>query len=60
MYTIVLVSSLFFMPGTNQPAKAQTETTFISQDACKLMAAKMTEASGMKHECKLLAQPRSI
>lgn len=59
MYTIILVSALF-ANAQSLPYKVDSNITFISQDACKLMAAKATQASGLVHRCVKLANPRSI
>lgn len=59
MYTIILVSALF-ANAQAIPYKVDSKITFISEDACKLMAAKATAASGLQHRCVALKNPRSI
>lgn len=59
MYTIILVSALF-ANAANLPYKVDSKITFISEDACKLMATKATAASGLQHRCVALKNPRSI
>lgn len=59
MYTIILVSALF-ANAQAIPYKVDSNITFISQDACKIMATKATQASGLQHRCVKLEHPRSI
>lgn len=59
MYTIILVSTLF-ANAQAIPYKVDSKITFISQDACKIMASKATQASGLTHKCVKLQNPRSI
>lgn len=59
MYTIILVSALF-IGANNQPAQVESQQTFLTKEACTLMAAKMTAASGLNHQCVPVKNPRSI
>ena len=59
MYTIILVSAILLQPN-GKPHQVGSQTTFITHEACELMAAKMTEASSMKHKCVPIQNPRSI
>lgn len=59
MYTIILISALF-VGSNNQPASVASQQTFITKEACTNLATKMTDATGLRHECIKLEKPRSI
>ena len=59
MYVIVLVSSMFFS-ANGQYAQVESQQTYLTKEACTLMANKLQEASGLKHECRLkMVAPRA-
>ncbi len=51
MYTIFLIAALF---GNSAPIA--TDSTFITREACTLVATRLTQASGITHECRAVAQ----
>ena len=57
MYTIVILASLFSTPTLSVK---ETSSTFITREACTLVADKLTKESGLVHQCRPLVTPRSI
>lgn len=45
LYTIIVIGSLF-------GGQANTDMQFVTLDACRNIAVKMTNASGLKHVCQ--------